>query len=149
MPVHFKRQAQIKTQVGALLFNKVSIKVLAKYSNYSNIFLTKYIAELPKNTRINEYAIKLEEDKQPLFRPIYNLRPVKLETLKTYIKINLVNSFIRLFKSPIRAFILFDKKSNKSLRLYINYWSLYNLTIKNQYPLFLISKSLNLLGWAK
>ena len=34
MPVHSKKQAQ----VGALLFNEASTKVLAEYSNYSNVF---------------------------------------------------------------------------------------------------------------
>ena len=50
--------------------------------------------ELPEYIEINDYTIKLKEDKQPLFGPIYSLGPVKLETLKTYIKTNLVNSFI-------------------------------------------------------
>ena len=90
IPVHFKKQAQIR----ALPFNKAFTKILAKYSNYSNIFSAEYIMELPENTRINEYAIQLEEDKQLSFGPIYSLRLVKLETLKTYIKTNLVNGFI-------------------------------------------------------
>ena len=50
--------------------------------------------KLLENTKINEYAIKLEEDKQPLFRLIYSLGPVELKTLKIYIKTNLANSFI-------------------------------------------------------
>ena len=88
--MHFKKQAQIR----ALLFDKTLIKVLAKYSNYSNVFLVEYAAELLKNTRINEYTIKLKEDKQSLFKPIYCLRLIELETLKTYIETNLANSFI-------------------------------------------------------
>ena len=43
---------------------------------------------------MNKYAIKLEEDKQPSFRSIYNLGPVELKTLKTYIKTNLANGLI-------------------------------------------------------
>ena len=43
---------------------------------------------------MNDHAIKLKEDKQPLFSPIYSLKPVELETLKIYIKINLANDFI-------------------------------------------------------
>ena len=77
--------------------------------------------ELPENTRMNEHAIKLEEGKQPLFRPIYNLGQVELEILKTYIKINLANGFIRPSKSPAGAPILFDRKPNKSLRLCVDY----------------------------
>ena len=66
------------------------------------------VVKLLKIFVINEYAIKLEEDKQPLFRSIYNLNLVELKTLKTYIKINLANSFIWPSKSLTRAFILFD-----------------------------------------
>ena len=70
---------------------------------------------------MNEHTIKLEKDKQPLFGSIYSLGTMELKTLKTYIKTNLVNSFIRSFKSPARAPILFDKKSNDCLRLYVDY----------------------------
>ena len=106
-------------------------------------------AELPENTGINKYTIKLEKDKQPLFRPIYSLRLVEIETLKTYIKTNLANSFIWLLKSPVRALILYDRTPNKSLCLYIDYWGFNNITIKNQYPQPLIGKLLNKFGQAK
>ena len=88
MLMHFKNQAQIKAQVGVLLFNKAFTKILVEYFNYSNVFSAENAAELPENTRINKHAIKLEEDKQPFFKPIYSLGSVKLKTLKTYIKIN-------------------------------------------------------------
>ena len=78
-------------------------------------------AELLENTRINKYAIKLEKDKQSSFRLIYSLRLVELETLKIYIKTNLVNAFIRLSKFPARAPILFDKKPDRNFRLCVNY----------------------------
>ena len=77
--------------------------------------------ELPENIRINEHAIELEESKQSIFGPIYSLGPVELETLKTYIKINLANDFIHLSKSPARAPILFDKNPDRSLRLCVDY----------------------------
>ena len=94
MPVYSKKQAQSKVQVKALLFNKASIEVVAKYSNYSNVFLAKYKVELPENIIINKHAIELKKGKQPLFRPIYRLRSIELETLKTYIEINLAYGFI-------------------------------------------------------
>ena len=65
-----------------------------EYSDYSNVFLAKNVTELSENTRMNEHTIELEESKQPLFRLIYSLGLVELETLKTYIEINLVNGFI-------------------------------------------------------
>ena len=39
---------------------------------------------------------------------------MELKMLKTYIKNNLTNSFIRPSKSPIGAFIFFDKKLDGS-----------------------------------
>ena len=111
MPIHSQRQAQIKAQsgaqVGALEFDKAFIEVPAEYSDYNNIFLAKNAAELPENTKINEYFIKLEENKQSSFGPIYSLGLVELETLKTYIKTNLANGFIRPFKSPAGTLIFF------------------------------------------
>lgn len=58
------------------------------------MFLFKLIIKLHENININKYAIKLEDGKQPLYRPIYKLRPVKLEILKIYIKTHLETGFI-------------------------------------------------------
>ena len=74
----------------ALKFNKAFIAILAKYSNYKNVFSVKNIAKLLKYNKINNYAINLKKGKQLFFGPIYSLELVKLETLKTYIKINLI-----------------------------------------------------------
>ena len=66
------------------------------------------MSELPENTGMNEYIIKLEKTKQPTFSPIYSLKFVELETLKTYIKTIIANNFIRPFKSPAGAPIFFN-----------------------------------------
>ena len=145
MPVHSERQAQVE----ALLFNKAPTEVPAEYSDYSDVFSAEHAAELPENTGMNEHAIKLEEDKQPPFGPIYSLGPIELETLKTYIEINLANGFIRPSKSSAGAPILFDRKLDGSLRLCVDYRGLNNLTIKNRYLLPLIGESLDRLGRAK
>ena len=121
MPVYFEKQAQIKAQVGALLFNKAPIKISVKYSDYSNVFSVENLAKLPENTKINKHAIKLKKIKKLLFGPIYSLKPIELETLKIYIKTNLASSFIRPFKFLAEAFILFDKKLNRSFRFCMDY----------------------------
>ena len=102
-------------QVGVLLFDEAPTEVSADYSNYSNIFLAENAAELYENTEMNEHTIKLEEGKQPSFRPIYSLGQVELKTLKTYIEINLANGFIRPSKSPARALILWPEVRWKPL----------------------------------
>ena len=76
---------------------------------------------LPKRIRIKVYAIELEDDKQPPYGPIYSLGPIELKTLKTYIKINLANNFIRPFKSPAGTLVLYVCKLHSSLWLCINY----------------------------
>ncbi len=50
--------------------------------------------KLPKNIDMNEYVIKLVEDKQLLYEPIYSLGLVELEILKTYIEPYLKTGFI-------------------------------------------------------
>ena len=69
--------------------------------------------ELPKNTEINEYAIKLEEGKQPPFGSIYSLGPMELKTMKTYIKTKLANGFIRHLKSLAGISILLIRSQIK------------------------------------
>ena len=139
-------EAQSRAQIKALLFDKAPTEVPAEYSDYSNVFLAKNAAELPENTGINEYAIELEESKQPSFGPIHSLGLVELKTLKTYIKTNMANGFIRPYKSPVGASILFDRKPDRSLRLCMDYRDFNNIIIKNGYPLSLIGESLDRLG---
>ena len=138
-----------RPQISGLIAKEAPTKVPAKYSDFADVFSPDLVIELPEHTEINTHAIDLEEGKQPLYGPIYSLGPVELETLKTYIKTNLANGFIRPSKSPTGAPILFDKKPNGSLCLCVNYRGLNNLTIKNRYPFLLIGESLDRLGRAK
>ncbi len=143
--MHFSRRAQI----AHLKADEAPSKVPSEYADFADIISPKLAAELLEHTGINDHAIKLIDDRQPPYGPIYNLRPIELETLKAYIENNLANGFIRPSKSPTEAPILFDKKPNGSLRLCIDYQGLNNLTIKNWYPLPLVGESLNRLSWAQ
>ncbi len=143
--VHPSRRAQI----AHLKADEATIKVPSKYADFANIFSPKLAVELPEHTRINDHAIELVDDRQPPYGPIYSLGPVELETLKAYIENNLASGFIRPLKSPTGALILFDKMSDGSLRLYVDYQDLNNLTIKNRYPLPLVGESLDRLGRAR
>ena len=129
--------------------NEASTTILTEYSDFVNVFSPELASELPEHTGINDHAIELVDNWQPPYGPIYSLGPVELETLKTYIKTNLKNGFIKPSKSPAGAPILFDKKPDGSLRLCVDYRGLNNLTIKNQYPLPLVGESLDRLGRAR
>ena len=132
-----------RPQVSGLIVKKAPTKVPAKYSDFADVFSSDLASELPEHTGINDHAIKLVNGQQAPYGLIYNLEPVKLETLKAYIETNLTNEFIRPSKSPVGAPILFDWKSDGFLRLCVNYQDLNNLTIKNQYLLPLIEESLD------
>ena len=63
--------------------------------------------------------------------------------LQDYIDTNLLNDFIKSFKSSVKVLILFIKKKDGTLRLCVNYRGFNLVIIKNHYLLSLISKSLN------
>ena len=69
--------------------------------------------------------------------------------MRDYIKINLVNEFIRLFKFSVEISVLFISKKNKNLRFYINYKNLNNIIIKNRYLLFFIKNILDRISGAR
>ena len=62
------------------------------------------------------------------------------KTSKIYLLENLYTGQIRQSKSPIAAPVFFIKKKNSSLKLVQDYRTLNAITIKNKYPLSLISK---------
>ena len=123
--IYLARQAQM-----ALILAK-KVTVLIKYSDFANVFLEKSGNVLLEQIDVNEYAITLEKSKQQPYGLIYSLEPVKLKSLKTYIKINLANNFIKASKSLASVLILFLHKPNGSFCFYVDYQRLNNLTIKN------------------
>ncbi len=124
-------------------------KVPSEYADFADVFSLKLAAELPEHTGINDHAIELVDDWQTPYGPICSLGPVNLETLKAYIENNLASGFIRSSKSTAGTPILFDKKPDGSLKLCVDYRGLNNLTIKNRYPLPLVTESLDRLGRAQ
>ena len=110
-----------KPQIAYLKADKAPSKVSSEYANFVDIFSPKLATELSEYTNINDHAIKLVDDQQPPYGPIYSLSLVELEILKAYIKNNLVSNFIRPSKSPAWVPILFDKKPDYSLRLCVDY----------------------------
>lgn len=85
-----------------------------KYLVFANIFSKELATLLLKYTKINTYAINMEERKQPLYETIYSLSLIKLEILKTYIKANLANSINYSCKSSDGILILFNQKPDKT-----------------------------------
>ena len=74
--------------------------------------LSSFLIELLKFTGINNYTINLIEIKQIFYDPIYSLRLIELETLKTYIETNFTKGFIWSSKSTRISKLIFLKAAN-------------------------------------
>jgi hypothetical protein len=73
----------------------------------------------------------------------------ELATLKEFLEENLTKGFIRESKSPAGAPILFALKKDGGLRLCINYRGLNSITVKNRYPLPLITEIIDRVSGAQ
>jgi hypothetical protein len=82
----------------------------------------------------------LEEGSKPVYGPIYNLSELELKALKVYVETKLKKGFIRPSTSPFGSPVLFVKKADGSLRLCVDYRALNRMTVKNRYPIPLMSE---------
>lgn len=62
-----------KAQIAALQQNEAATKVLAKYSDFANVFVFELEMKLSENTGINKHTIELKKGKQPSYWLIYSL----------------------------------------------------------------------------
>ena len=120
-PLKLNFYPSCRPQVSNLIAEEALTKVLIKYLDFTDVFSPDLASDFPEHTRINNHAIKLVDGQQPPYGLIYNLKPVELKTLNAYIKTNPINRFIKPSKSVASAPILFDRKSDSSLRLWVNY----------------------------
>ena len=76
---------------------------MTKYLDFLNVFSKKKTLVLLELIKLNQYSIKLKENKQSFYRRIYSLGLIKLKTLKTSIQTNLGNGFICSLKLLIKT----------------------------------------------
>ena len=79
----------------------------------------------------------------PLNLFIYNFSYKELEILQEYFNNSLEKGWIWPSKLLVGIPILFVLKQNGIIRLYIDYYSLNKVIIKNHYPLLLVSEMLD------
>jgi len=122
--------------------------------------LPAYIAEFRSMFAKEDFDILLEHRKwdhvielipgaEPKSSKVYPLSPLEQAELDAFLEENLRTGWIRPSKSPIAALVFFIKKKDGSLRLVQNYCTLNAVTVKNQYPLPLISELVSQLHGAK
>ena len=118
------------------------------YADDINVFSEEKGLTLPLHRETN-HAIEIVPGKQVPYGRLYNLSEAELHALKAYLETNMTNGFIQRSSSSAAALIVFTKKKNGSLRLCVDYRALNAITVKNQYPLPLISEMLDRMRDAK
>jgi len=132
------------------IVNDSNIKIFIPpyYLDYIKVFDEKNCDELPPH-REYDCERNLKDNSILFYGPIYPLTEAEKDELKKYIKENLAKGFIRKPKSPAGAPVLFVKMKDGTLRLCIDYRKLNEVTIRNSYPLPLISELIDRVKSAK
>ena len=118
------------------------------YTAFLNVFSRKEADTLPKHGPY-DHAIHLKEGTQAPAFTLYSMSRDEALKLCWYLDENLSKGFIRVSRSDAAAPVLFMKKSEGGLCFCVDYWGLNAITVKNWYPLPLISETLNCLSWAR
>ncbi|SJL10872.1 uncharacterized protein ARMOST_14267 [Armillaria ostoyae] len=123
--------------------------VPADYRSFHDLFSKENFDELPER-KPWDHAIELVPNaKSTLNCKVYPLNRDKQEQLDKFLDENLESGRIQESKSPFASPFFFVKKKDGSLRPVQDYHKLNEMTIKNRYPLPLISELIDKLQGAK
>lgn len=117
-------------------------------ARFADVFSTARAGKLAAH-RDTDHAIELTPKGVPPYQRIYQLSPAEQKALRDYLDDALRRGIIRESTSPAGAPILFIPKKDGTLRLCVDYRGLNQVTVKNRYPLPLISELLDRLNGAK
>lgn len=112
--------------------------ILCVLEKYSDVMPDSLPKSLPPR-RMIDHEIELLPGAKPPAKNAYRMAPPELAELRKQLDELLSAGFIRPAKAPYGAPVLFQKKKDGSLRLCIDYRALNKLTIRNKYPLPIIT----------
>jgi len=115
---------------------------------FESVFAKEDFDVLPEH-RQWDHAIELIPGAEPKSSKVYPLSLVEQKELDSFLEENLRTGRIRPSKSPMAAPVFFIKKKDGSLRLVQDYRALNSMTVKNKYPLPLISELVSQLRGAR
>jgi len=118
------------------------------YHSFKDVFSKESFDE-PPSKKPWDHAIELKLGSEPHSTKVYPLAPNEQTQLDEFLTENLKSGRIRPSKSPMASPVFFIKKKDGSLRLVQDYRKLNGMTIKNSYPLPLISELVTKLRKAK
>ena len=115
--------------------------MLKEYYNLVDMFRYKDNFKLPPRRKVN-YIINLKPREEPPFKRGYAINIESLTTVKKYIDKNLATGVIELLYSSYVALVLLVRKPRGGFYVYVNYYALNVVTIKNRYPILVIYETL-------
>jgi len=117
---------------------KIEEIVPKRFLKWRKVF-GKMESEKMPTRKIWDHAIDLKETFKPRKRRIYPLSKNEREEVQNFINNQLKKGYIRPSKSPQMSPVFFVDKKNESKRMVMDYRNLNNQTVKNNYPLLLIT----------
>jgi len=115
---------------------------------YDSVFSKESFDALPESKKW-DHAVKLISGEKASNCKVYPLAPMEQKELDQFLKQNLETGRIHPSKSPMASPVFFIKKKDGTLWLVQDYRALNSMTVKNKYPLPLISKLINKLRGAR
>ena len=146
---HFYEEAQGNAIYACYTGEDLGRAIPASYADFADVFNEAADEILPPHRGDLDHAIELLPGTSPPFGPLYNLSEQELQSLKTYLDRNMATQYINRSKSSAGAPILFVKKKDGSLRLCVDYRGLNAISIRDKYPIPLVSEILDRLSQAK
>ena len=142
-PLEFWRLRQLQKTVATL-----KEQIPSQYQQFLHVFDKKTAERLPEHG-VWDHAIDLKPDFVPeSSAKTYPLSPAEDAELQMFLDENLAKGYIRPSKSPLSSPFFFVKKKDGKFRPVQDYRKLNAGTIKNAYPLPLISELIDKLKGA-
>jgi len=116
-----------------------------RFLKWRKVFGKVELERMPTR-KIWDHVIDLKEMFKPQKRRIYPLSKNKREEVQNFVNDQLRKGYIRLSKSPQMSSVFFVGKKNGSKRMVMDYCNLNDQTVKNKYPLPLITDLIDNMG---
>jgi len=116
-----------------------------KFLKWKRVF-GKVELERMLTRKVWNHAIDLKKMFKPQKERIYPLSKNKRKEVQNFVNDQLRKRYIRPSKSPQISSVFFVSKKNRSKRIVMDYYSLNEQTVKNNYPLSLITDLVDNMG---
>jgi len=124
---------------------KIEKIVPKKFLKWRKVFRKVESKRMPTR-KIWDHAIDLKETFEPQKGKIYSLSKNEREEVQNFMEDQLRKGYIRPLKSPQMSPVFFVGKKDRSKQMVMDYHNLNSQTVKNNYPLPLITELIDNMG---